>query len=346
MDVEILKSSEFDLDNFLLDIETTLIYNSNKYSNFLEVFTGEETNIIIVKDGENILGILPYSIKHNDKYGNVINSLPFYGSNGGIIAKKFDEKVYQLLLNKFDDIAIMNKCVASTIITSPFEKNNDWISNNYVCDFKDYRIGQITFLPELPEKVMDVLHSKTRNTVRKAMKTVEVVNYEKGLEYLDFIFETHKENLTAINGLYKPKDFFDKICQTFEYKKEFKIYIGFDADGNPITGLMNLYFNKTVEYFCPVTVSKYRELQPLSGLIYQAMMDAVTDGYRYWNWGGTWASQGGVYNFKSRWGTSDLNYFYYTKLYDKSILNLSSSELLTQYPYFFVIPFNKLIVSQ
>lgn len=343
MKIEILKTSDIDLDKFLTKNENSLIYYSNNYLKFLQVFLKEQPQVIVAKERGELVGMLPFMIKRSRKLGNVINSSPFYGSNGGVMAQQFDSLIYRLLLDKFDEIALENNCITSTFITSPFEKANDWLDSNYKFDCKDYRIGQITFLPEKPEMVMDVLHSKTRNTVRKAMKTIKKIEYENGLNYLDFIFETHKENLTAINGIYKPNDFFNRVVDEFSYGNQLRIYIGFDEFNNPITGLLNLYFNKTIEYFVPVTVSKYRDLQPLSGLIYKAMQDGVQDNYKFWNWGGTWATQGGVYNFKSRWGTSDLDYHYYTKIYNKNIINIKSSELLQEFPYFFVLPFSKLI---
>jgi hypothetical protein len=76
------------------------------------------------------------------------------------------------------------------------------------------------------------------------------------------------------------------------------------------------------------------------------MCDAVDEGYKWWNWGGTWLSQGGVYNFKSRWGTSDHKYFYYTKVYNEALLEYPTGTLLKEYPYFFVVPFNVLSTAK
>jgi len=72
------------------------------------------------------------------------------------------------------------------------------------------------------------------------------------------------------------------------------------------------------------------------------MKDATKKKCKYWNWGGTWLSQTGVYQFKKRWGTHDLKYNYYTNLIDNSILNLSKEDLLREYPYFYVLPFSAL----
>ena len=72
------------------------------------------------------------------------------------------------------------------------------------------------------------------------------------------------------------------------------------------------------------------------------MKNASEKGFKFWNWGGTWLNQDGVYRFKSRWGTKDFPYYYYTTLKNKEVLNLSKEEILSKFPYFYVISFNEL----
>ena len=79
-------------------------------------------------------------------------------------------------------------------------------------------------------------------------------------------------------------------------------------------------------------------------VIFEAMQDAARRGCRNWNWGGTWLSQGGVYDFKSRWGARDVPYHYYVRLHARgaALARLSREELLAEYPYFYVLPFSAL----
>ena len=101
-------------------------------------------------------------------------------------------------------------------------------------------------------------------------------------------------------------------------------------------------YNKTIEYFTPVICTTHRNLQPLALLVFEAMKDAITHGYAFWNWGGTWLTQDGVYNYKKKWGTVDYSYYYYTSVYDTSILEYTAEQLLAQYPYYYVLPFSAL----
>ncbi len=180
MRIEVLNNNlEQKYNDFILSSEKNLLYASLKYRNFLKDFLGAKDHYLIaVSDNNEIKGVLPLFIKENDKYGNVVNSLPFYGSNGGLIADKDDFQVKRFLLKHYQEL-INNECLkAGTIITSPFEGDHSFYDEELKYNFKETRIGQITIFPESSDKLMDVFHQKTRNTVRKGIKTGVVVNWK------------------------------------------------------------------------------------------------------------------------------------------------------------------------
>ena len=109
-----------------------------------------------------------------------------------------------------------------------------------------------------------------------------------------------------------------------------------------IAAILVFFFNRTVEYYTPVVRKEYRDTQAISAVIFRAMCDASVQGYAWWNWGGTWLSQEGVYRFKSRWGTKDMPYRYFTSVHNPEILKVSPAELLAWYPSFFTVPFSVL----
>ena len=99
------------------------------------------------------------------------------------------------------------------------------------------------------------------------------------------------------------------------------------------------YFNKTVEYFTPADFIRHRRTQALALVIYEAMKDAMKKGYKNWNWGGTWLSQDGVYDFKKRWGTTEHPYFYYTQIFNQGNYFSKKSFLTSDYRGLYVVPF-------
>ena len=111
--------------------------------------------------------------------------------------------------------------------------------------------------------------------------------------------------------------------------------------GEPVAALLLFFYNRIVEYYTPVVRKEYRNSQALSATIFRAMCDASNQRYSWWNWGGTWLSQDGVYRFKSRWGTKDLPYRYFTSVHNPAVLKSTPAELRAWYPLF-TVPFSAL----
>ncbi len=272
-----------------------------------------------------------------------MNSLPFYGSHGGAIS--VDIEVKRALVRRLHALAKERNSLSTTVVTSPFEKNLDVYDVDVGLQFRDERIGQITELTvsgdNADDAVMAMIPSKTRNMIRKASKSGVSVSRQKFPGITDFLHQTHEANMNEVGGRSKPRRFFDLIDEEFDYGRDYEIYTGW-IDDVPVAAMLLFYFDRYVEYFTPVVVKEYRTYQSLSLLIYRAMVDAVLNGKSYWNWGGTWKEQAGVYRFKKSWGAIDFPYQYFTNIYDESILNKTKNELLCAHPYFYVLPFSAL----
>lgn len=349
MEIKLLQpDEEQEYEAFLKSDEHTLIYSSIKYRNLLRRIVNGEDYYLVAKENGQIVGALPIFMKHNNVYGNIINSLPFYGSNGGAICSSSVpgcRDIKRKLLDAFYNLAEEKAAVSTTIITNPFEEHIDIYEKFTYYDYRDSRIGQLTPLPNIIDgidsAVMEILHSKTRNMIRKAYKAKIQWGHSGDIDDLRFLAATHKINMEAIGGLAKELSFFQQVRDIFSYDTDYRIYIA-ELNGQRIAALLIFYYNKTVEYFTPAIVEYFRDMQPSSLLIFEAMKDAMLRGYRYWNWGGTWLAQESVYHFKKHWGTKDLPYFYYVRLFDKRILQMTKETMLREYQYFYTVPFGVL----
>jgi hypothetical protein len=338
LSIEVLKPSEARAyDAFVLSCPHAMIYHSWQYKELIKKLLNVEEHYFVAKDSAGtIVGVLPMLYK-DGPFGKVYNSLPFYGSNGGVLAN--DKEVFNFLLTAYNEFVSTEDIAAATLITNPL-KDDDY--SGIVKNYEDYRIGQfspIKFSENHTEALMTLFHYKTRNVIRKAMK--EGVELHIDNTAIDFIFDTHKQNIEAIGGKHKTKEFFDLFPHYFTAGIDYNIYLA-TYTGETIAGVLVFYFKNTVEYYTPVIVEQFRDKQALSYLIYQAMIDASQKGFELWNWGGTWATQGGVYSFKKRWGTQDINYYYHTLIRNKEILNAKRSDLLSHYDNLFVINFKEL----
>lgn len=347
------KPEEENYERFVCSVNTGLLYYSLKYKNFLERLLTDSRAFYLVcyEDHQGIVGCLPTFIKYNKSYGNVLNALPFYGSNGGILVKEnccFQNEVYLSLMDAFIDLADKEDAITSTIITNPLNNNHNFYEQHSRYTLHDERIGQVTELPvdnnhsdSLPRALMDIFHQKTRNLVRKAIKSGMEVSHSGSLDLIGRLSELHYQNIAGLGGVAKGIDVFLAIRETFVYDKDYRVYQA-EKDGQIIAALLVFFYNRTAEYFTPAVMEEYRSHQPVSLLIFEAMQEASKRGCRYWNWGGTWTSQQGVYHFKSRFGAIDRPYYYYVRERDQSFRKVDAKVILSEYPYFYVLPFSKL----
>lgn len=326
-------------ENFLKSHNGAMIYYTLKFKAFLEKQTSSiGLYYIVTNEKEEVCGILPL-VQKEGPLGKVLNSLAFYGSNGGILASC--DEASNLLIEKYMELVNTGEFVSSTLIENPLDKNYPY--NRLSVDEFDFRIGQLTNIHGNFVNLEDLMlrfDSKTRNIIRKAVKSEVHISIEN--DKFEFLMRTHFANMEAIGGLAKEKTFFENVPIYFEAGVDFNIYVARVGD-ELVAATLVFYFGKVVEYYTPVIVKEYRPLQPLSYIIVKAMYDASKLGYEWWNWGGTWQSQGGVYDFKSKWGTIDINYNYYITLKDKKLYSVKKEDLLTYYGGFYVLPFTKLM---
>ena len=127
-----------DYEVFLKQFESTLIYHSEPFLRTLIKSFGFQQETIILKRNNIIEAILPLlSIK--GELGTVYNSLPFFGSYGGIYSlNKYSQKK---LLEHYNSLVNKKDFFSSTIIQNPF---HSFDRNEFNYEYEDLRIAQFT----------------------------------------------------------------------------------------------------------------------------------------------------------------------------------------------------------
>lgn len=328
-----------------------MFYHSLKYMRFLTSFIDATPFLLICFEGDNIVGALPTFIKrHGD--GVVLNSLPFYGSHGGVILRKgVEEDQARQTRNRLLD-QLMQECsklhvALSTIITSPFERGladyKRGLSPRYVQD----RIAQMVALhPGGQESdLVAGFESRCRRSIRKAVRSkisVRVMQEdEPSLIYR--IYEMHTENMRRTGAPVKPKIFFERIHDFFDLHQDYEIYVA-ECQNQTIAALLVFYFNGVAEYFVPAVDVEHRQLNPMHMILVSAMVDASRRGMSIWNFGGTHQVMDGVYLFKRSFGARDYRYYYLTSAFSdlSRFIDLKPSKIGSIYTWFYVLPYSEL----
>lgn len=330
--------------SYVASREDALFYASLEFRDLLlATLESARPYYLVALQGDQVRGVLPCFLSSTHEGRTVLNSLPYYGSNGGVLSDS-EPDVERKLLEAYLELESAAGCAASTLISSPFDGERALYETNIGHAYRDERIGQLTPLPEgsapLEERLFASYDETARRNVRKARKSGITFRRTNDAGALDFLYRTHQANIGAIGGLPKERVFFDAIPKTVPAKM-WSIYVA-ERGGEPIAALLIFRFSRTVEYYTPAVVEKFRPLQALPMLVHEAMMEASRDGMRWWNWGGTWKTQEGVYRFKKKWGAREMSYYYYTRVRDESLLDASRDDLLADFPGFYVLPFSAL----
>lgn len=341
------KAEQSDYAAFVQCHPQALIYHTLEYKALLHRLLPEARAHYLLgfADGK-LKAVLPAFILSTEA-GTVINSLPFYGSHGGLLAAEESAEVVEAVVAAFEVLSSGEGVISATVIEPVFPTVPD-NGALFVHDLEDFRIGQVSSLPSgdageaIEAGILAGMHQKARNSLRRGLRENFVVSHGDSLENISDLEQLHRENMSAIGGQAKSSAFFSAVRESFEYDTHYRIYMARAANGDVAASLMVLYFRDWVEYFVPASHQDYRSKQPLSVLILRAMTDAALERQSTkWNWGGTWASQDGVYRFKSRWGARDHRYRYFIRLpLGLDPLKAHGLEgLQRSFPFFFTCPY-------
>jgi hypothetical protein len=329
-------------ERFVSSHPESAIYASLAYRTFLRTATGASDRYLVAVDGETIVGVLPALLQQDHGRGAVLNSLPFFGSFGGVLADAKCPGVAAALVDAFAGTAEAERCISRTIITSPLGAGTGAYEQR-PHTFQDRRNAQITPLPEdgpdLDARLLALFEDPRPRNIRRAEKSGVTVTERWDEDALRFVARVHDDNISALGGIVKPLDVFLAVPQCFD-RSQYSVFVG-SRDGRDVAALLAFFYNGTVDYYTPVILHEERANQPLSLIVFEGMKRAVRRGFRRWNWGGTWATQLSLYDFKKRWGAVDHPYVYFTTVAD-SVLDRTREDILSAHPYFYVCPFDQL----
>lgn len=176
--------------------------------------------------------------------------------------------------------------------------------------------------------------------IRRALREGYAVSVEHGPDAMDLLQGLHVMAMDRIDGNAKPGSFFRHLPRCLPQDR-YAVYVA-RTGRQAVSALLMLFHSGVAEYFVPATHHDHMQGQPLCLLIFAAMQEAAKRGLTAFNWGGTWATQGGVYDFKKRWGVTEDRYRYHLRVFDERIPSASPAELLAGYPGFYCYPFHLL----
>jgi hypothetical protein len=320
-------------EEFVRGRRGTLFYHGTKFRRLLRALLGADERSLVALERRAVRGAVPL-LSLDGAGGRVYNSLPYYGSNGGIVADS--PEAHDALAAAYNELALSAGTLAATIVPNPFGPGS---AEGVAATLSDERIAQFTPLPRGGDHraaVLAAADASARRNVRKAERLGIEVTRDPGA--LGRLHEIHDANIRALGGLPKERRFFELVGELFESGPEYDVYVA-GLEGETIGALLVFYWGGSVEYYTPAIMHEHRSDQPLAAILATALADAGARGFELWNWGGTWLGQESLHRFKRKWGARERRYVYATQLNDESILERTPSEILSAFPNFYVVPF-------
>ncbi|MGD9609974.1 MAG: GNAT family N-acetyltransferase [Desulfovibrionaceae bacterium] len=351
--IQQLSGSELDsYESLVLSRPRLLIYHARRFLEVLASVTQAELHVFGAIAGGSLEAALPCLVKTVPSLGTVCNSLPFYGSNGGLMFRDgLDSVTREMiagdLLSAMDAfVRTRERPLTATIIGAPGVPVPTALET--FAPTRDRRIGQVLRLPvwasasDNREQLMARFHQKTRNALRKPYKSGISCTRRDDPEAYAALRDFHAQTMAGLGGTPKPAPFFEALLTRFA-EPERPLYVA-TQDGRSIAALLVLRYNRTCEYYIPATAAAFRAWQPMSMLVFESMLDAMRDGYAWYNFGGTWLNQDGVHRFKARWGAEDIPYDYYIRAYATldHLRTLGATGAFSRFPYFYIFPYHQL----
>ncbi len=332
---------------WLNECENALFFHHSEFLFLLENQLECEAKLIICQNDKNEwLGVLPILVK-TTAIGIAINSLAYFGSNGSfLLIDENQDEIKTKLLDALEHYSESIDTLSWNIVSNYYLPNQvEIVKKNSELNNISERIGQVTEMPTFSQNfendLMAVFEDPRPRNIRKAMKSGVVVELSDGNEEdWKFLHQIHAQNMGAIAAPVKHLSFFAAIPKYID-KQRYSLYLA-KLESKKIAAMLVFQYNKTVEYYTPGTDVEYRNLQPSSLLIFQAMKDLAAKGYKYWNWGGTASREAGVYDFKKKWGAQEKLYYHLTKVKNEKLLHYTPQQIMDNFYGFFVIPFNQL----
>jgi len=158
---------------------------------------------------------------------------------------------------------------------------------------------------------------------KKGLK-FEIVSKKESIDrYIDVKYH-EKKKVQKIKKL--RKTFFNYLWDT-SYQKGYEKRFLARFEGEPIAAIVNVLFNGNVVQM-GVANSPVRNLYGGSFLMWNTLRWSSEMNYRSYDVGGanpspTSQKEKGINLFKSKWSSEKLDYFYCTKIFDKTKLNIS-----------------------
>jgi len=307
-------------EKFLEDHELSTIYHTLEWLNVLEKETGQKIlKLIFLDENDNIEGLFPlqYTQGFPLGFGGVpaskrLSSLPRTPVSGPLT---LNDRAKALLLQKAID-AVSKDSGYLLQIKSLESEIDDCVSDLNKYFWREIYVKEI---PEFPEEIRfgkSKNHAKIKWAVNKAEQnnvTHRTAQTEDDLKnWYHLYLDTMRFHATPARSYNFFKDLW-KILRPKELMQLQLAELEENGKSKVIAGSILFFYNKTVTHAFSGSsrIRKHIELRPNDFLHWHAMIQAQSEGYKFYDFGEVSKGNTGLAAYKKKWDTTKLKMYHY-----------------------------------
>lgn len=304
------------------------VYQSPKFIEMLnQVVGGKKVHLTCHKHNAAI----PLLAKETS-YGIVYNSLPFFGSCGGLIG---GQTVCDDLSKNISEIINRSDFASLNVVSNWYNEAEFKINNIEFNEIKRINTSKrLSALNGTSSNSMETYHGKTRNIVRATLKEgLRVVDLSNNF---DTVVEMHFMEMKYKNRTPKPIPFWENLIKNNVSGIDYLIF-GALLDANILGYILFLLDSnlKQIEYYVPCSTIEGRNINVNYFLLHESISEFARMRYETLHFGGTHLDQKNLLRFKERWGAESREYKYYNT-FNSSISKVPMNLLQLEAPFFFI----------
>ena len=341
LEIEVIREgsrAERDYDSVIDNCKYGFIQQSTVWRNVISGLGPDEPYLLLARDNGRPVGVLPLYL-YRGKFGNIITSVPQPGPLGGIASVDgYDDKdaLYKALITYAADLGREKKCCLLTIITNPFTRDDALYKKFLLPEYELENFTQFIYLGNSDYII-------TSKNIKRDLKTSVAggVTIKEAASAYDFdaLYKIHCKRQVEISTIPLDKRLLENIFNIACPANKAKIFLAYH-DGSIIAGWILIHDKLITDVFVIAADSAFDRIFPNFALADYSIRWAQGEGARLYNWQSSPGRSSGVYKFKTRWGSEEAGYYFFTKVLGdvSGIMNGNFSEVGGAYTNHFLLP--------
>jgi len=345
MDVQVFAGPDAptaEIVSFLSALDFAPAQHDPRWSSVFRDLPNEDFHILVARDGARIVAVSTFTIFHGS-LGPIVHANPYMGYGGCSCLPARQAEAVAALMGLLLEKAREAGCLTVSVATPPF---NEQTIDLYIRALEpDYRFDNFYQYHVLECHPFDKLKGRHRQAFQREIRRaesagVQIIRAESPSQFEGWA-RIYERRYADIGATPLPRKFQEMLWRVFSPCEKARLDLAYVGD-ELLGGTLFLEGTGVVDYFSSAFTAQGMRLHAGTLILHRAFTDFITRGIRRFNWQSSPNRDGGVYQFKQRWGASEGAHCILTAVLgdEKVLTSRPLAEIREAYPLHFVLPYD------